>query len=112
MALRDSIPAQTILDANGGGEASITVRSEFLVEHTRVSTSTTVNQPKALLRLNGEDFEGTRSGGTGDVSDTRHLMLPNDTLTCVWTGGDPGATATLRIRGLAYPPGQGIKAVS
>lgn len=115
-AQRDSQPASTVLDAAGDGQAELTVRSEFVVSHTSVRVgpapgeTRVIRQPRAELLLNGEQFEGSYSGAS-DQSDTRHLMLPGDTLTCVWTGGDPGATATVRIRGYTYPPGEGIKAV-
>jgi hypothetical protein len=111
MALRQTFSASVTLDAAGGGTASIVARGDLAVEHTRVFTSTGLNVPTATLYLNGKQFEGS-DVGSNDQSDTRHLMLAGDQLDCVWAGGDAGARATIYVRGIEYPAGQGLAAVT
>jgi hypothetical protein len=116
MATRAAVPESVVLDQLGAGQALFSPRGDFVVEHTRVSVgpapgaAKVVRQPVALLLLNGTEFESTRSGSS-DQSDARHLMQAGDTLEVRWTGGDAGATATVYVRGIAYPAGQGIGAM-
>lgn len=112
MPTRFMQPAATTLDVNGAGSVELTAHGDWAVEHTRVSVGPVAGQerpvkvPRALLYLNGAEFEGTASGAN-DQSDTRHLMSSGDRLECRWSGGDPGARATLYVRGIQYPAGQG-----
>jgi hypothetical protein len=114
---RERFVQSVVLDANGFGSVSITARGDFLLLQTRWSVpsptpaaAATDAQSTATNSLNGDDFEGTYSGNN-DSSNTAHLMLAGDVLTCEWTGGQPGRTATLTIRGFQYRSGEGIQAV-
>jgi hypothetical protein len=117
MSLRQSYTLQTRLDGTGGGFAEFTARGDVFVQHTNtlvapVAPATTSNLiPSAIVTINGVFLEGSGSGNL-DASDTAHLMEAGDVLRCTWAGGDPGATATCIVRGLQYPAGQGMAAVS
>lgn len=107
--VRQTFVEPVVLDANGAGEVSITARGDLIIYHTNVMVqplpSTLV--PTATLTINGRPFEGSQTGDF-DSSDTRHLMEAQETLTCVWTGGDPGKTAKLTVRASQYPAGLGL----
>lgn len=98
-----ALPSQVTLDANGDGAVMFTAREDLTVTHTRVSVSPapgaafTVRQPRALVYVNGVEFEGTYTGG-GDQSGTQYVLAATDTVECRWTGGDPGAAARLVLR--------------
>jgi hypothetical protein len=47
----------------------------------------------------------TVSGSSGDTATLTAHLIPGDWITVVWTGGDPGAIATMRITGSVNPPG-------
>jgi len=100
--------APVTLDGSGNGTARlgpVSLRETWTPEVASVSASSAVNEAQCQL-FEGEFAEqqyfidGTLSGSTGDSTD--HLWGP---LTCgqyvfaVWTGGDPGAQAVLRVRG-------------
>jgi hypothetical protein len=54
----------------------------------------------------GYFVDGTFSGDTGDQSDgiTGQVLHPGEFVTVVWTGGVPGATATMQIQGSRTVP--------
>lgn len=105
MPVRFQLPASTVLDADGNGTATLTARGTWDVMHTRVTVgpapgqTRVVRQPRALLYLNGTEFEGTYAGSNSQ-SDTQHQMQAGESIECRWTGGDAGATATLYVRGM------------
>lgn len=116
MALRQTFPASTRLDAAGAGYVEITMRGDFLLQlqTTRVVTATGLSptpQATSDVEINGEDFEGS-DGANRDSSDTQHLMLAGDVIRCTWTGGAPLGTATFTIRGIQYNAGEGMAAVA
>lgn len=103
--------ASVVLDASGDGSATVAPAGlDWLVMHTRVSTSTDTLIPGCDIHLNGESsaYEGTLTG-SGDESDTRHLVAAGESIEARWTGGDAGATATLRVSGVQIEPGHGIR---
>ena len=52
------------------------------------------------------DFQGsTATGSTGDTDTLTATIRPGDWITAVWTGGDVGAIATMRVLGTVNPPG-------
>lgn len=101
---RYQLPAQVRLDAAGNGTASITLRHPLAVTHTRLSVAplagqpAVVKRPAAVVSINGLPFEDTYSGHRAHSDSTYHLDQ-GDTVECRWTGGDPGALATLILRG-------------
>jgi hypothetical protein len=110
MAQRDILVGQCTLDANGFGQATVTPsRGNFMVNLVSVTVSfpdgtPLTNEPTAKLYLavvgDSGFVEGTFSGAF-DSSDTTYPINQGEPLTCVWTGGDPGANATFRVAGMA-----------
>ncbi len=96
------VVAQTVLNASGNGTVRLgptSTRQTWVVDLAVVSTSTNVSEPVAELFLNSK---ASRLGGTYTGSNDQ--MGPNTTvrngkILCVWTGGDPGAIATLNLHG-------------
>jgi len=110
MAQRFVRVAQTVLDATGTGTATIIADGgDWRITVTTVSTSTHVLEPVASTYLNvvGDSglLEGTFSG-SADTSDTTYTLGQGESINCVWTGGDAGALATLRIQGLMGRTGE------
>jgi hypothetical protein len=102
--------AQVVLDASGGGQASIFPPGmDWVINLSTVSTSTAVKVPTANVYRNfiaqANFVEGSYTG-SNDSSDTRIVLHAGEALICVWTGGDPGATAAFRVSGFQYPSGQ------
>lgn len=114
--IRQTYPLSVvILDARGNGSVQFTARGDVLIQHTNVrvlpvspATSSTLI-PTATIDVNGVFLEGSQTANL-DASDTQHLMLAQEVLTCTWTGGDPGAKATCTIRGFEFLAGQGVEA--
>jgi hypothetical protein len=102
-----------ILDASGNGSVQITMRADFVLQRTRwtVQGGSLVNgavkQSTAENSIDDQPFEGTQSGNN-DQSNSGRLLTPQNTVTCEWTAGPPGGTATLYLWGVEYPAGQGI----
>lgn len=79
----------------------------------RVSTNTLEAQASTYVSFGTQsvntvdDFQGqTQTGSTGDTCTINTGPLrPGDWVTTVWTGGDPGATASMKIFGTVNPPG-------
>ena len=57
----------------------------------------------------GDQFQTdiTRTGSSGDTSDTPHFLHDGDALFAVWTGVDVGCQVTLTINGTKYLPNKG-----
>jgi hypothetical protein len=93
---------QTVLDMVGGG--SITLAPPAMDWHITATTVTTTSvlRTRASTDIDGVPLEGTYSGNH-DTSDTAYVVPSGSMLTCTWTGGTPGAAATLAIRGQQVP---------
>jgi hypothetical protein len=59
------------------------------------------------IQANGpNEFQGqTAQGSTGDTCTLAQTLRPGDWITVIWTGGDAGAIATMRVIGTVNPPG-------
>lgn len=99
----------TKLDASGNGSVEITMRNDFVLQNTRwvIQNGTGTNQATAENFIDSQPWDGTYSGDNDQSGKTR-LLTPQNTVTCKWTGGRPGGTATLYLWGLEYPAGEGI----
>ena len=90
------------LSAAGGGQVTISPPVEWEVQLVSVSVSTAAAEPTFKLYLDSVTpsgfLEGTYSGSQ-DSSDTTHRVQPGQQLIGVWAGGDPGAKATMVVRG-------------
>jgi hypothetical protein len=108
VAQREVLVGQTVLDSNGYGSATVTPnRGTFTVSMSSVSVSFSDGTPlafepvaKVYLAVVGDSgfVEGSFSGAS-DTSDSSYVVNQGEPLTCVWTGGDPGANATFRVTG-------------
>jgi hypothetical protein len=96
--------ASVKLDAQGNGTVALycPTLETWTVTRTAVSTTTNVLEATAVTYVGqvspGSQLSGTYSGSL-DSSDEQQQINPGQSLLCVWTGGDPGATATLSIFG-------------
>ena len=116
------------LDGNGNGAAKITpgmvspgggvgaARNSgysWDITGTYVSVSTDVLQASAVTYISygiqstspSEAVGNTAIGSSGDTGTFNAHLLPGDWITTVWTGGDPGSIATMKITGTVNPPG-------
>lgn len=94
----------TRLDGSGNG----TIRVSFPGRNTRLNRLTVATSPatrEVLCRVYsnfvGDPYmvDTTYTGGTGDTSDTVHVLPDGDCIYVVWEGGDIGATATVTYSG-------------
>lgn len=90
-------------DSSGFATAVVSAPSgtRWSVEATTVSTTSTVRTTASIYLGSpspGSMIDSTYSGNR-DTSDTRHEVIGGESITCVWTGGTPGTSATLRVTG-------------
>jgi hypothetical protein len=120
--------ATVTLDGSGNGAVSITPgapspgggvgvgRNSGLtwdVVGVAVSVSTNAKESQCAVYLSygimdasHASFQGqTATGSTGDTDTLTATIKPGDWITAKWTGGDPGAIATMRVLGTVNPPG-------
>lgn len=72
-----------------------------------VSTNNAEAQCNVFLGISptaGALLAATSTGSTGDSTDCSATVWPGQELIAVWTGGDPGATATISIFGTKEVP--------
>jgi len=100
-----SISRSVVLNGSGNGAVALgpTFTGEtWHVTNTAVSTSSAAAHPKAQVFL-GVPIPGNLRdatyAGDNDSSDTVYDLRAGQILTVVWTGGDPGATATAVLSG-------------
>jgi hypothetical protein len=102
-ALRDS--RSVTLDGSGNGAVTFgPSRTAWLIERMSVRVSSNTDEPQANV-YRGEPNPATQISGTysgsndtdSQVSD--NPLFPGEYYTCQWTGGDPGATATISFSG-------------
>lgn len=102
-----SASGQTVLNASGTG--SVTLRPhgcDWIITTSTVQTSTSVKQPTATITIGGNFVGGSQSGAFDSASGGRDLAPNGSHVTCTWTGGDSGATATFYISGIQTISGQ------
>jgi hypothetical protein len=101
---------QTTLDSAGYGSVAVSPASvDWKTTIITVQTSTSALIPVATLYTGSVSLPNILEAtyvGSGDSTNTEHVIQAADQIICEWTGGDPGARAVLIIRGWAYPPGQ------
>lgn len=103
--------AQVTLDGTGAGTASIGPEAAERWEQLSVyvSVATAVNEAQATLYLGsglspGEALAQTATGSSGDTwSGSGQVVQLGQKLTVRWTGGDPGAVATMSVYGTRTP---------
>lgn len=111
MASRFSVSRQVNLDSTGGGQVDLypTGNGDWVIVQLGVTVATSTNQPTAKIYRNGVSptsfVEGSYTG-SNDSSDTRHVLKQGEFLSCVWSGGDAGARATMTVTVVQYGPGE------
>lgn len=113
--LRQSFYATTVDDGSGNtGGATIRIQpaaKEWRIDNLNVRCATRIHEGTAVVYQNfvGAQYQVdlTRSGSSGDTSDTIHYLHDGDALIVVWTGADIGQQVTLTIVGQEYLPGEG-----
>jgi hypothetical protein len=101
---------QVTLDATGGGQAVVFVSGrECDIIRAVVSTTSQTKQPTALMYRNNavqaQRIDGTYTGAQ-DTAQNLGRYQPGESLIAVWSGGDVGAIATLRVEVIQYEPGR------
>ncbi len=105
--IRLSTKAYATLDGSGNGTASIGPLSpgEQWSDLT-VSVSVATNAKEATCRIYGGAAatpgyfaDGTTWGSTGDSTTNLGTVQVGGNVFAVWTGGDPGAKATMTVTG-------------
>jgi hypothetical protein len=99
---------QIILDGSGNGIARIgptRVREHWQVTGAAVKVATAINEAQCAVYVGPQiadpyAVDTTITGSTGDVcSFANQDVQPGQFVFAQWTGGDPGATATLNVIG-------------
>ncbi|MEU9022349.1 hypothetical protein [Actinomadura sp. NPDC048394] len=105
--LNETVPV--VLNGAGGGTAKVgplTAREVWHPSNASVKVSTITNEAQCLIYVGDSPtqanfMDGTYSGSSGDSSDRvgATTVRVGWYVWAVWTGGDPGATATLTVTG-------------
>lgn len=98
---------QVVLDSSGNGALQIgpdKFNETWKVEVVTVNVSSNVLEPTfKMYRGTSTDItaliSGTYAGSFDTDSQFNYTVQPNEKLTCVWEGGDVGATATVVLHG-------------
>ena len=90
------------LNASGNGTVKLgptSANQTWNVTNAAVSVSTNTLEPTAVLYLNSKasKLAGTYTGSNDSTG--LDETLRNGFIICEWTGGDPGAIATLSLQG-------------
>jgi hypothetical protein len=107
-----------VLDGSGNGIARLSPSgarySGYAWQPSMVYVSVATNTTEAVATAyvsygiqsaNPTDAIGTTfSGSTGDTCTMSQTLKPGDWVTVRWTGGDPGAVATMRLTGSVTIP--------
>ncbi len=106
-------PGQVAAGSSGGG--GISRKSGYIVHIVAVSVSVATKTLEAsaatyvsygVQSFSANDFVGqTQLGSTGDTCTITVSLRPGDWITTVWTGGDAGKIATMKISGTVTPAG-------
>lgn len=100
--------ASVVLDANGNGTVSLGPKiqgQKWNLSVAAIRTSTANKIPQCSLYMGGPPDPSNMIDGTysGDLNSSSRVdafpLFPGQKLYAVWTGGDPGATATLSVVG-------------
>lgn len=92
------------LDGDGSGSVRIAPSGrDWVINYLTVRTSSNAKEATASLYENyiGDDYliDASFTGSTGDTTDTTIPVRDGYAVVIAWTGGDPGATATVTYSG-------------
>lgn len=107
-SLRDT--RTVVLDGSGNGSVSFGPQyggTQWVIQRMSVIVSSNTNEPEANVYRNtigqGSLISGTYSGSNDTDSQVNDGPLyPGESYICRWTGGDPGATASITFYGEQY----------
>lgn len=99
--------ASVTLDANGYGAVRLAPSAKrWVIRYLTVRASSKVAESRVSIYDNyiGEQYliDMSRSGSTGDTTDTEMNIADGYAIWVVWENGDPGATATVTYTGEEY----------
>lgn len=99
--------AQVTLDGSGTGSIRIAPSAaDWVISGMSVNVSTTVNESKVLICADqpGDAYivDSSRTGSSGDTTDTVFNVPDGHCLWVIWQDGDAGATATVNYYGTEY----------
>jgi len=97
------VTATTVLNGSGSGSVSVgpnRARQKWVPPLTvAVSTSTANLIPVARLTMGSQKLGSSYTGSDDSDDLPATTVLPGQKITVTWTGGDPGAVATVSIGG-------------
>lgn len=99
--------ANTVLDANGNGQVTLSPsssRTVWNVSTIAVSGSSVNSIPSANAYLGSLQLGGTWSG-TNDADNVGVMVWPGQSIVVKWSGGDPGAAASAYVYGTVTTTG-------
>ena len=110
------VDGSVTLDGSGYGVVRLAPAGEkWEVRRTRTECSTATNEATVKVYRNQVApryvIDGTYSGSTGDTSDTVYYLEDGQAVIIEWSGGDPGATATVTLSGWRSEPSGGFRAI-
>lgn len=106
--------ANVVLDGSGYGEVRIAPTTEpWEIRNTSVVVSDRTSEARLRVYVGqiGDIYQMdvTYSGSSGDSSDTVYNLNEGEAIYFVWDGGTPGATASVRIRGVRSQINRGFR---
>lgn len=118
--LLTAVGQETLIDDGTGLTGTALIRlapagEQWEINLSNVLCSSRVNE--ALCRVYRDQIgdmyviDGTYSGSSGDTSNTVIYLTDGQPLYFVWTGGDIGATCTVRVTGWKSQDRNGFRAV-
>ena len=98
--------ASVVLDGSGNGYATLRPSGEdWSIDYLSVNVSTRVLEATCYIYRGfiGDAYvvDNTISGSTGDTTDTVNNLKDGEAVIAYWIGGDPGARASMNVRGTA-----------
>lgn len=100
-----SASAKALFDANGRAVARLRPQrfnEAWRIKYTSIQTTSAITTGMKVYR-DGESesnfIETSIFNGNNDSSDTVLDLAPGESLVYVWTGGTPGATGIVSVRG-------------
>lgn len=102
--------AQVTLNSLGTGTVTLSPGRYGVTWHltqasVRTIQSVITKEAKAQLESFPYSLPGTATGSTGDTTGLDLDLSASQQITCTWSGGDPGAIATLTVTGVQYIEG-------
>lgn len=111
-----STQGSVVLDGTGAGTVTLQATGKrWMITSANVLASTRVLEARCRVYLGTimplNVIDGTYSGSSGDTSDTVYYLEQGQSVSYQWTGGDVGATATVKISGMQLVVDRGFRAV-